>query len=195
MQVCRQGPIIVQWPLLLFFFTCSKPIVHISSNIFCIIGELEGIGWSSAHYFNQATAFSNIQIGWWKRRIILCANKDWHNLPGVLFHYCQSNFIFLLNTNKADSPLLDGLCTFPLLHPLFLRLRTYSFFYVFFKLNLIVGVMSYVFVFIMHHGPLPGSSEGYTLKSKGELLIKDICILKIYMLKYFSDGQRQQHSK
>lgn len=174
MQVCRQGPIIVYWPLLFFFFSLLKTnCMYFLQHFFSYNWR---IGWSSAHYFNQATAFSNIQIGWWKRRIILCANKDWHNLPGVLLHYCQSNFIFLLNTNKADSPLLDGLCTFPLLHPLFLRLRTSSFFF-FFKLNLRVGVIPYILVFIMHHGPLPGGFEGYTLQSKGEWLIKDICIL------------------
>lgn len=171
------------------FFSCSKPIVCISSNIFL---HNWGTGWSSAHYFNQATAFSNIQIGWWKRRIILCANKDWHNLPGVLFHYCQSNFIVLLNTNKADFPLLDGLCTFPLLHPLFLRLRTSSFFFFFLiKFNSRSNAICIRF----YYAPWTTPRRLWEIHTevKRQMITKGHLFLKNYMLKYISEGQRQQH--
>lgn len=126
-QVFRQGAIIIQWPLLFFFLIAQQQLSIFLQTIFHIIGELDEV---QLIILTKQPPFQIYKLAGEREESYCVQTKT--DVIFLVFYFttARADFIFLLNTNKADSPLLYGLCTFPLLHPL-LETKNFQLFFFF----------------------------------------------------------------
>lgn len=109
-----------------YYFNCSTTIVCISANIFFhIIEELDEV---QLIILTKQLAFQIHKLAGEREESYCVQTKTYVIFLVFYFTTARADFIFLLNTNKTDSPLLYGLYTFPC-STLVLGLRTSSFFF------------------------------------------------------------------
>lgn len=127
-----------------FFLIAQQQLSICLQTFFHIIGELDEV---QLIILSKQLPFQIYKLAGEREESYCVQTKT--DVIFLVFYFttARTDFIFLLNTNKVDSPLLYGLCTFPPLHPL---LETKNFQLFFFFLNLIVVVMPCLFSFIMH---------------------------------------------
>lgn len=121
--VFRQGAVTAQRPLLLAaaaaagFYLLDNNSLSFFRHFFSphIIGELAEV---QLIILTKQLPFQISKLAGERAESYCVQTKADVIFLQLYFTTARADFIFLLNTNKVDSPLLYGLCTFPLLHPL-----------------------------------------------------------------------------
>lgn len=115
MWVFRWGAIIAQRPLLFcIILNAQQQLSVFLQTLFHIIEELDEV---QLIILTKQQAFQIYKLaGEWEESYCV-QTKTYVIFLVFYFTTARADFIFLLHTNKTDSPLLYGLYTFPLLHP------------------------------------------------------------------------------